>query len=203
MSLAYSPTLDPARPVRSVSLCDGLRVATTSAHERLEASLSLIGRISDRQWVQAVVERFFGFHLVWEQAIAERDELRAFHQPRSRLPHLRRDLAALGLTTVELDGLGRCEAARDLAVSAPAAIGSIYVLEGSTLGGQVISRALAEASWLPAGGLTYFHPHAARTGPMWRQFRSWAETQVEPADDAEAIAGANRTFELLREWLTP
>lgn len=195
-------TIEPtARHRRSPPLCDTLRAATEAAHVELEHSLGLLGRIPDRQWFAVVVERFFGFHLVWERAIASRPELRAFHQPRSRLPHLRRDLAALGLTTVELDDLPICREAERLVRTLPSAVGSIYVMEGSTLGGQLISRALADAEWLPAGGLTYFHPYGDRTGRMWRSFRDWAEGEVDAEDHDAAVDGANRTFGLLREWL--
>jgi heme oxygenase len=183
-------------------LRQALRVATAEAHAELEAALDLVGRVPDRQSFVRVLERFLGFHIIWELAIRQHADLRSFHEPRSRLPHLRRDLAALGRTNAEQAALPACASAEGLADSAAAAIGSIYVLEGSTLGGQVISRALAGADWTPRGGLTYFNPYQARTGEMWRAFGTWAESRVAPAERDEAVAGANRTFALLQGWLT-
>jgi heme oxygenase (biliverdin-IX-beta and delta-forming) len=199
MTFAY--TTVPGPRARQPDLTAHLRTATTSAHEELEASLALLSRVSDRHWFRTVLERFYGFHLVWERAIRRRPELRGFHGPRTRLPHLRRDLAALGSTTAELDGLARCEVAASLIDTHAGAVGSIYVMEGSTLGGQLIGRALAKAEWLPDGGLTYFHPYGAQTGEMWRSFRVWADDELDVTEHDAAAAGANRTFAMLREWL--
>lgn len=185
-----------------VLLSRELREATGAAHAELEAALGIFRRVSDRQAFVGMLERFLGFHLVWERAIRQHAALRSFHEPRSRLPHLRRDLAALGRTSAEQAALPRCAAAAALADSAAAAVGSIYVLEGSTFGGQVISRALAGADWAPRGGLTYFNPYSARTGAMWRAFESWAEARVAGPERPAAVAGANRTFALLQGWLT-
>jgi heme oxygenase len=183
-------------------LRQSLRVGTAGAHAQLEAALDLVSRVSDRQRFLKVLERFLGFHLIWERAIRQRPALRAFHEPRSRLPHLRRDLAALGRTNAEQAALPLCEAAGALADSHGAAVGSIYVLEGSTLGGQVIGRALAGADWAPRGGLTYFTPYRDRTGEMWRAFGAWSEAHVPADERGAAVDGANRTFALLQSWLT-
>jgi len=179
-----------------------LRADTAGAHAELERDLDLLGRVSDRQRFQRVMERFLGFHIVWERAIRQRSALRSFHEPRSRLPHLRRDLAALGVTNAEQSALPRCAPAASLADDHARAVGSIYVMEGSTLGGQVIARGLSGAAWAPAGGLTYFDPFPGRTGDMWRRFGAWAEDVTTPDQHAAASAGANRTFALLRDWLT-
>ncbi|WP_374468882.1 biliverdin-producing heme oxygenase [Phenylobacterium sp.] len=176
-----------------------LRLQTSDAHRDLEDKLALLSRPSDRQRFLAVLERFHGFHAVWETAIRRRSRYAAFHAPRSRLPHLRRDLAALGRTTGEVSRLPLCREAERLVSDDAAALGSLYVLEGSTLGGQVIARELAGAGWLPSGGLTYFNPYGPRTGEMWRGFRAWLSAQ--DADDRAATEGARRTFRLLQDWV--
>jgi heme oxygenase len=193
----------PARPAAAPRLLrQSLREATTDAHAELEAALDLLGRVSDGQAFGRVMERFLGFHIVWEQVIQRQPALRAFHESRRRLPHLRRDLAALGRTNAEQAALPSCAAAAALADSSAAGIGSIYVLEGSTLGGQVIGRALSGAAWTPPGGLTYFDPYRSRTGEMWRGFGDWAEASVAPEAREAAVEGARRTFCVLQGWLT-
>jgi heme oxygenase len=192
----------PAGPAGSGLLRQRLREGAAQAHAQLETALDLMGRVSDRQRFVQVLERFLGFHVVWERAIRQHAALRDFHEPRSRLPHLRRDLAALGRTNAEQSALPLCADAAGLADSHAAAVGSIYVLEGSTLGGQVIGRALAGADWIPPGGLAYFNPYRERTGEMWRAFGSWAEARVTEAEAAAAVAGARRTFAVLQGWVT-
>lgn len=190
-------TLRPLRP----DLGTHLRAATCLAHERLETSLDLLERIADRGRFRRLLERFYGFHQVWEPALSRHPDIAAFHGPRSRLPHLRRDLAAQGMTQQEIAALPLCDAATGLVRTAASALGSVYVLEGSTLGGQVIARRLADAGWAP-GGLAYFEPHGRRTGDLWRGFKTWADARTDEADYAAVAEGANLTFGLLQDWLT-
>jgi len=199
MSLALSSPSVLIEPAPALAV--RLRKATAASHAQLEDQLDLLRRVPDRQWFVCVLEGFFGFQAVWEHAIRGRPEFRAFLEPRTRLPHLRRDLAALGRTTAELDAVPLCLPAAGLAATKAQALGSLYVMEGSTLGGQVIHRALGRADWLPAGGLTYFQPYGARTGQMWRSFQRFVEDAVAPDEHEAVCEGANRAFALLSEWL--
>jgi heme oxygenase len=79
-------------------------------------------------------------------------------------------------------------------------LGSVYVMEGSTLGGQVIGKALRSATWVPEGGLRYFNPYGPRTGAMWRNF-CVALDAVSASAAQEVICGARDSFALLRDWL--
>jgi heme oxygenase len=177
-----------------------LREETAKAHAALEATFNLNQVLSGPEVARRVLERFYGFHAVWEAAMA-RTRAADFAAERSRLSHLHADLERLGCTEADLASLARCEPAADVPASRAGEIGSLYVLEGSTLGGQIISRALKDASWAPAEGLTYFDPYGPRTGEKWRSFMAWADSEAAE-EDAEAIcAKANETFELLRAWL--
>jgi heme oxygenase len=189
-------------PVAAGALRGRLREETSAAHMELEAAIDILGRVADGSRVLQILERFLGFHLIWEHGIRQRPALRSFFAPRSRLPHLRRDLAALGLTNSEQSALPSCAQAAALVDDPSEAVGSIYVLEGSTLGGQVIGRALANTDWVPPGGLAYFDPYPGRTGEMWRAFGAWAETSTTHEEHSAAVAGANRTFAVLQSWLT-
>lgn len=189
-----------------------LRKAAAQAHAALEDAFDLETVMSGPQQARRVLERFYGFHVVWEAALA-RSDLAGFAAARSRLPHLRADLEALGglapgdlaqggLAEHDLAALPRCEAAARLPATRAGGVGSLYVMEGSTLGGQVISRALAAADWTPAAGLTYFNPYGPDTGPQWRAFMDWA-SEAAANDDPQAVADrANETFALLQAWLT-
>ena len=77
----------------------------------------------------------------------------------------------------------------------------MYVVEGSTLGGQVISRVLQEVDWVPAGGIHYFIAYGARTGAMWREFLSHLEAASSLAADPLIETGAIATFRVLTDWL--
>lgn len=194
------------RPIETVAerpldLAGRLRIATADAHRRLEAELDLLRPPLGRARFTGLLERFYGFHLVWEGAVAAVAGLGVLMRQRSRLERLRADLAALGITPGRIAAAPRCTAAAGLGRSLPAALGSLYVMEGSTLGGQVIGRALQGASWLPPRGLTYFDPYGPRTGAMWRAFRTAADLICPAGEEPAVEAGAAETFELLRTWL--
>jgi heme oxygenase len=55
--------------------------------------------------------------------------------------------------------------------SLPGLLGTMYVMEGSTLGGQLIARHVEVALHLGDGqGSSYFRGHGSQTGPMWKEF---------------------------------
>lgn len=200
MTLLEATTAGEHRP----TILHSLKQQTREAHDRLEAGLDLLVEPLVEARFARLLERFWGFHAIWEPTIARALGDDVFLEPRLKLARLETDLMALGRTRREIERLPRCFEAALLAPLArrpAAALGSLYVLEGSTLGGQVISRALREAPWLPAAGLTYFDPYGARTGEMWRDFRSYAAGWSSPAADAEMIAAARATFERLHRWL--
>jgi heme oxygenase len=178
-----------------------LRAGTASAHRLLEHDLDLLRPPLSQTRFSHLLQRFWGFHLIWEAALGRHADLAEVWARRSRLELLRRDLLALGLSESEIEALPRCAAAADLATSPVAALGSIYVLEGSTLGGQLITRALEGCDWLPPCGLRYFDPYRGETGLMWRRFQAHLRSASTPADPVIERAAA-QTFELLRRWLT-
>ncbi len=82
-------------------------------------------------------------------------------------------------------------------------IGVLYVIEGSTLGGQLISRSLAEHHGLTSGqGASFFGGYGDRTMPLWESYIRFAESiagnEVE-CRAAEAAAGS--TFQLFEQAL--
>jgi heme oxygenase len=181
-------------------ILEGLRAATAAAHARLEAGLDLLGEPLSRDRFVAVLSRFLGFHRAWEPAVARALGPEALAE-RGRTALIEADLERLGMAPTAIAALPVCAAAA--AVGGPAgALGSLYVVEGSTLGGQVIARALKDAPWLPPGGLSYFDPYGARTGAMWRAFRSFLDDHAAAHDRDALYSGARDTFALLQDWLT-
>jgi len=80
----------------------------------------------------------------------------------------------------------------------PQLLGAMYVLEGSTLGGQVITRQLAKAD-IPLR--TYFTGYSERTGPMWKQFCHLLMEAAEEVDQEEIVQSARQTFQTLHAWI--
>ena len=155
-------------------------------------------RLRDREHYARVLQVFEAFLGQWEAAVGAalpRDR-HGWLQTRSRRTFLRHDLQALGVdsldATIEIPPLA----------GAAAAWGSVYVMEGSALGGQVITRHLAEAGLHRDNGAAYFHGWGEATGGMWREFRALLEAEVAAPDDIEqACRAACNTFDTLTALL--
>lgn len=68
-------------------------------------------------------------------------------------------------------------------------LGAMYVMEGSTLGGQYIARHLERVLTLkPGEGDAYFRGYGDRTGEMWRSFK--AVLAEVPEEESERVIAA-------------
>lgn len=185
---------------RAHPLLDRLRLETAAQHDALEAGLALLDRPFSRDRFLGVLKGFHGFHAAWEPAAAQ-SAYAEFLMPRRRLAGVERDLRFMGLAQADIDALPRCEAAADLAATSAGVLGASYVLEGSSLGGAVITRALSGEAWLPEGGFAHFNPYGDQTGVRWRETRAFIEREGAHLQD-EVTAAAARSFDLLLSWLT-
>lgn len=175
-----------------------LRSETAAAHARLERDLRLTKARIDEERIRRFLTRFYGFYRAWEPWIEASPIDSAFFEPRRKLALVRRDLVALGVD--EPDSLDRFSPQIGPA-TLEWAMGSLYVIEGSTLGGRVIERWLQDAAWLPKGGLVYFSSYGADVGRMWRSFQEKLVGVAASSSSGEMICAANVTFERLHSWL--
>lgn len=81
--------------------------------------------------------------------------------------------------------------------------GGMYVLEGSTLGGQIITRHLRT---ILGEGIekktTYLTPYGLQTGVMWKNFLHYfSEAATFTCDEDEIIDSAVQTFSLIDNWI--
>jgi heme oxygenase len=181
-----------------------IRRATVHRHTTLEAVLQLTPSLSLRRYLSAL-RGFELFLSVWEPRIelALPPGLRRWFASRSRRGLLRQDLDRLDHGRVARDEIRRgCEqAVSEIDLSSVAAtFGSLYVLEGSALGGQVIARvARATLGLNPDNGAAYFNGIDRHTAASWRGFQSLLEDQVgvEPIARLQACAAARQTFDAL------
>jgi heme oxygenase (biliverdin-IX-beta and delta-forming) len=174
-----------------------LRAATRLHHDRVDRLIDL-RRLGEAPFYASVLQVFDAFLAAWEARVLAVLPLpqREWLARRSRLAFVRHDLQVLGID--------RLEPAPALAAlpSSAAAWGSIYVVEGSTLGGQVITRTLARHGLLPHNGAAYFHGWGEHTGGLWRETRTLLERELAPAHALPpACRAACATFDALAELL--
>ena len=171
------------------TLSDRLRCDTADAHQALETELDLLHGLT-RERLAFVLRRFAGFHAGWEPAVSHLLDEPALWEPRRRLAALHHDLALLDVPPPE-----ETWPVPPWLSDAASAWGSLYVMEGSTLGGQMIGRVLRESG---VHGLLYFDGRGREAGPLWRELRR----RLDALDTPQPVTMAARaTFDALRLWM--
>jgi heme oxygenase len=192
---------EPAHTIQlpAIDVMIRLRTETAAAHARLEQALDLLARPISRGRFTVFLERLYGFQRVWEPAVAPFFE-RSFFEPRRKTAILADDLIRLGYDSADPMPL-RCRAAMEFGRTYERALGSLYVIEGATLDGKVIARALAGEEW--AQDLRSFDPYGDGTKRMWAELKQVIAARSSPRTDAMIIAGAMATMDTLYDWLRP
>ncbi|MBQ0820868.1 biliverdin-producing heme oxygenase [Microvirga terrae] len=184
-----------------MTLLERLKIETRQAHDRIETAIDLDRRIASREAYRDLLIRFYGFHKAWESEAAERAPDRAFFDSRRKTDLLARDLEALGLKSGDIIRLPQCRPLMPL--PAPEAVlGSMYVVEGSTLGGAIIARQVEHRLGFTADtGCAYFRSYGRHVAAMWKSFGAMLQEASSPEADDLIVGAAQDTFTVMHDWL--
>jgi heme oxygenase len=154
------------------------------------------------QDLRGILRAFYGFYAPLESRIyaAARGSLRGDVRRRQKTQWLVHDLVTMGDTTETIAQLPCCT---DLprVVFPGQLLGVLYVLEGATLGGQVIAEALRRHMGKEVS-TRFFTPYGERTTAMWESYlRFLAELTTDEEAERYVLASARATFETLEGWL--
>ena len=175
------------------SLFARLKSGTEQQHREIEGLIDPLRNFSSLDAYKCHVFKSWRFYRSMETGLAALDWSRVGIDiaARRKLPLLERDLDALGIP--------RSHAPDDWAPLTPIdmdfALGCMYVVEGATLGGQVISRHLAKLGIGPNNGGCFFNGYGTRTGEMWKSFQASAISYCVTEDQiCQAVNGAKSAF---------
>ncbi len=184
-----------------MTLLERLKVETRPAHDRIEAAMELGRCIASRDAYRSLLIRFYGFHSAWERSAAAAAPDRTFFESRCKTRLLVRDLVALGLGENEIIRLPQCDPLMPLSSSA-AVLGSMYVVEGSTLGGAIIARQVERNLGFDGQtGCAYFRGYGRDSAVMWKQFGAMLLEASSPETEVVIVAAAQETFRVMHDWL--
>ncbi len=151
-----------------------LRSATREAHDRLERRVDALNAFAATTGRRAVVGRYYWLHVTaeaqlapWVAGISDLDFAR-----RRREPLILAALAELRAAP-PAGNAPHFPALRSVAE----ALGLLYVLEGSSLGGRLILRHLARLG-IDLAGLRFLDPYGAAAGERWTGFISVLEREA-------------------------
>ena len=185
-----------------IDVMSELRQRTHPAHVALEELMPLFRPEFSLEGYLSLLEKFLGILEPLECPV--RTHLRQLRDERpsvDRIELLREDLFALGRTPFAVASLPRCESLPEIS-STEQALGAFYVLEGSMLGGQAISRELrSRFSLTPDHGASFFASRGVDVKTRWAQDRELLRSHLaSPAALNTAVSSANATFLAFHAW---
>jgi heme oxygenase len=192
---------------QSISPRLALRMATQDAHTRLEQNACMRRLMDIGVTVNdyaLVLQAFAAWHGPLERLLSDLPLIDPDANARqSKAQWLTADLLALtenfGIRLPETSaaaGLGL-----ERPADTPALLGMAYVVEGATLGGEIISRHLKKCL-SPDMPMQFFTSYGAERSIMWQRFQKLLDGHIfNQARLQQAISAANAAFSSLDHWL--
>jgi len=176
----------------STPLHERIRTASATHHQQLEKKVvGHLRQIACNEDYAAVLNYFYNYFSRLEQKIGG-------HLPVALLPDydrrrksaaLKQDIATLDGTVTDMPGV-----TLPTIDSPPAALAALYVMEGSTLGGQHIVKILEHKGITE--GTSFFNGYGADTHRMWNTFLQALNNAVQAEAEQElVIKTVQDTFE--------
>jgi len=175
-----------------------LKIATAVLHRNVEQILLsdkiLSGTLTLADY-RFLVQTLYTFHARYEDAVMEFASLLVGEEcltGRRKKVWLEQDAERLGIDP---------EPAKKADLNPASATGWLYVMEGATLGGQVIERHLNTNAVIAATGASrYYRGYGTETGRYWKAFRETIDNLPLNEEDCEnVIGGANAAYARLIE----
>ncbi len=187
--------------VQKFNVFDLLKKGTADIHQLVERRVPVFREGFNLEDYTQLVEQFFGFWSPVEEILSKLASLRdpdLALQSRFKCSLLREDLLILGRDPAVAK---KCEQLPRLDTFLQG-LGCLYVLEGSTLGSQIISRRLEEKLHLGGlSGASFFNAYGGLVGSRWMEFKRFVSASVKPEDADNVVEAARETFMCFYEWL--
>ena len=111
-------------------------------------------------------------------------------EKRRKLHLIQNDLSSLNIKKTEPQNLPEIKNEAE-------AFGFLYVMEGSTLGGNVIAKQLSKNSEFQNISFDYFNCYGDETGFLWKNFKETLDEYIDENQYEDVLSGANRAFKFL------
>lgn len=178
---------------------EDLRKRTYPAHEESEKRMLVaLEGIKNKEDYIRLLNLLYGFYAPMETRIRKylTKDLFPDIDKRCRSEYLLWDILESGIPPPRPDFCTELPVISSFA----GALGALYVLEGSTMGGRIISTMLS--SLLGASNtLTFFNGYGEETGTMWKSFKDYLNRSVSDDQWSELTNSATHTFVSFKNWI--
>lgn len=185
-----------------LSLADQLKTNTETNHQQLEKQLvTRMKAVRSKEKYTDLLQLFYTYFGGLEEEIDQyiNPAYLADYAKRRKTDALVKDIVDLGgVLQSKASGVDLPQLKNHLQ-----AFGALYVIEGSTLGGQIISKMMAKQLDLQGDiGLTFFKGYGDNSVPMWNVFKQALNAQTQTQEDVSTVtATANETFLKFKKWI--
>ncbi|WP_235610796.1 biliverdin-producing heme oxygenase [Bordetella sp. H567] len=179
-----------------------LRLATQARHERLDSSLRIGSAQADYADYLAYIAALRGWLEPVEAALWARDWPAALRPDvrRCKAARIDQDFAAARALGLPVPPVPVCDKLPDVGRARAYALGVMYVIEGSQLGGRMMAKRLEQA-W-PDRSFHYMAGYGPELGTLWKGYMAFLADELHGEEDlAQAVAGACDAFDTLTDWL--
>ncbi|MDM1048663.1 biliverdin-producing heme oxygenase [Sphingobacterium hotanense] len=180
-------------------LSERIKAATKNGHQNLEKQVVYrLKAIENNLDYADLLKFFFSYFETLEQQIANNipASLEPYFRVRRSAKDIAKDIAVLGADLADLP-----QAFLPIIENKNQAIGALYVLEGSIMGGPYIVKMLQKQGI--ETGFNFFQGYGEQSAEKWAKFTKIINTEVaEEKDIEEAIASAHNTFEQFSNTFT-
>jgi heme oxygenase (biliverdin-IX-beta and delta-forming) len=190
--------------IQTDSIMAKLKSRTAHQHQATESGVNVMSPTLTVDEYKDLLVKFYSFYKIYETKVSDKLQqisINLDYQNRLNTPRIVADLKNLGMSENEIAAIKPTDELPQID-SAEKIFGSLYVIEGSNLGGQIISRHLKEKfGFDETNGAAFFSGYGKETGKMWNEFREAITEFAENSDDEEIIGAAIETFEKIGKSL--
>lgn len=193
-----------------VNIMERLKSETAHYHKQVEqnpfAKAIMDSTITIEQY-RVYLEKFYGFLKPLEDQAVRLTfwaETGLDIEVRGKAGLLEQDLINLGLSEEQIKEIPQCNDNDLPDISTPARLfGYLYVIEGSTNGGQIMTKRLSQFLPIEADfGLQYFYAYGSETRTRWSEFMQLLQQSIRTSEDEDSVVfTASETFRLLDQWI--
>lgn len=178
-----------------------LRENTRQEHAAIESAVNFLEITRSSDAYENLLVKFYGFYSPIEEKLLrfEPDLLNLGLNLRERLKTkvLIHDLELFKNVSSKIKFCSQLPAIENVFQ----VMGVLYVLEGSTLGGQVIHHHLLEKNDFADKEMLRFHfVYKEQTMDMWEKFKATL-SQMPEGHEQEILLAAKNTFTALKDWV--
>jgi heme oxygenase len=174
-------------------LSDKIKEATKPAHLNLEKIVvQQLKSIKNNEDYAAFLKKFYTYFSQVEKAIAPHisEQLLPDLKERRNSSFLKNDIEVLGSDVASVK-----EVEVPVISNEVSALGALYVMEGSIMGGRIIIQMLEKLG--VTTGISFFSGYGQETGQKWGVFTKVMNETATSEEDA--VNTANETFELFEK----